>query len=128
MNTNPLLKIALIFLGATTISACGPQKKPVVSPIEKSLEQAEKDARSGQEDKAVQEIDDAEKALIAEDKKMPATQNFRSVSGEDVKAKAEADALKELEHAKRDARGKLAGDAADEIKRAIQDVEVKEAK
>jgi len=44
-----------------------------------------------------------------------------------VKSKAGADAIRELDRARRDAKGKLAGDAADDVKKAIKDVEVKEA-
>ena len=121
-------KLLLILCSALAV-ACAP-KKPLEpsTPIQKTLDQAEKDARSGNEEKAIKEINDAEKALIQEDKKSPVTQGFKSEQGLDVKAKAEADALKELEHAKKDAKKKLAGDAADEIKRALGDVEVKEKK
>lgn len=122
------LSALLVLFGCLTV-ACAP-KKPLepTTPIQKTLDQAEKDARSGNEDKAIKEINDAEKALIQEDKNHPVTQGFKSEQGLDVKAKAEADALKELEHAKKDAKKKLAGDAADEIKRALGDVEVKESK
>jgi len=122
-----LSKSLLILLSAFAV-ACAPKKAPEPTPIQKTLEQAEKDARSGNEEKAIKEIDAAEKALIQEDKKAPVPQSFRSSQGNDTKAKSEADALKELEHAKKDAKGKLAGDAADEVKKAIKDVEVKESK
>ncbi len=122
-----LTKLLLILCSALAV-ACAPKKAPEPTPIQKTLEQAEKDARSGNEEKAIKEIDSAEKALIQEDKKAPVPQSFRSSQGNDTKAKAEADALKELEHAKKDAKGKLAGDAADEVKKALKDVEVKEKK
>lgn len=128
MNNACILRMILLGATGAGLVACAPKAPPAPTPIEKTLQQAEKDARSGNEDKAIQEIDQAEKALIEEDKKMPKTQNFRSVQGEDTKAKAEADALKELDHAKQDAKAKLAGDAADEVKKAIKDVEVKESK
>ncbi len=122
----PPLSISLACLMA--LSGCA-EKKPVSSSgvaIEKTLRQAEKDARSGNEEKAVQEIDSAEKALVDEDKKHPYAQRQKTWSGEDAKANADRDAIKELERARRDAKGKLAGDAADEIHKALKDVEVKE--
>jgi len=128
MKISMKLTRLLLILSVAMLVACAPKKVPEPTPIQKTLEQAEKDARSGNEDKAIKEIDAAEKALIQEDKKAPVSQSFRSSQGNDTKAKAEADALKELEHAKKDAKGKLAGDSADEIKKAIQDVEVKEKK
>lgn len=128
MNSDCIIKTLPLGLALSGLLACAPKAPPAPAPIEKTLEQAEKDARSGNETKAIEEINQAEKALIEEDKKEPKAQNFRSVSGQDTKAKAEEDALKELEHAKKDARDKLAGDAADEVKKAIKDVEVKESK
>lgn len=127
MSMSEILKTLVsvtVFLG---VSACSTQKSPGTTSIQETLGRAEKDARSGNEEKAVKEIDEARKALIDEDKKAPVTQNFRSVSGEDVKAKAESDAIRELDHAKRDARSNLAGDSADEVKKAIQDVKLKQA-
>ena len=118
-----LLAVALVMVGCT-------QKKPLSTEgatIEKTLQQAEKDARSGDEAKALKEIDAAEKALIEEDKKKPSAQQSKTWSGEDVKANAERDAIRELNRARQDAKGKLAGDAADEIHKALKDVEVKEA-
>lgn len=128
MNTKMLTTGLMVMLGVVLASGCAAKKTPEPTPVEKTLQQAEKDARSGNEDKAVKEIDAAEKALIQEDKNKPVSQSFRSSPGNDTKAKAEADALKELEHAKKSAKKKLAGDAADEVKNAIQDVQVKEAK
>ena len=124
MKSGPLLLV----LSGTFLVGCAAKKAPEPTPIQKTLDQAEKDARSGNETKAIKEIDAAEKALIQEDKKAPVPQGFRSSQGNDTKAKAEADALKELEHAKKSAKGKMAGDAADEVKKALKDVEVKEAK
>lgn len=115
-------------LAVALFAGCASQKAQETTPIQKTLEQAEKDARSGNEDKAIKEINSAEKALIQEDKTAPLPQGFRSSQGNDIKAKAEADAIKELDHAKGDAGKKLAGDAADEIKRAMEDVKVKESK
>jgi len=126
-NLTKLTQPLLILCSALAVG-CAPKKVPEPTPIQKTLEQAEKDARSGNETKAIKEIDAAEKALIQEDKKAPVPQSFRSSQGNDTKAKAEADALKELEHAKKDAKRKLAGDAADEVNKALKDVEVKEKK
>lgn len=128
MKISTKLTHPLLILFSVLSVACAPKKAPEPTPIQKTLEQAEKDARSGNETKALKEIDAAEKALIQEDKKAPVPQSFRSSQGNDTKAKAEADALKELEHAKKDAKGKLAGDAADEVQKALKDVEVKEKK
>jgi microtubule-associated protein 1 len=128
MNTKIHSTKLVMILGIALAAGCAAKKAPEPTPIEKTLQQAEKDARSGNEDKAVKEIDAAEKALIQEDKSKPVSQNFRSSQGNDTKAKAEADALKELDHAKKSAKKKLAGDAADDVKKAIQDVQVKEAK
>ena len=129
MNTkyiNP--KLSLLLACAVVLFGCT-EKKPI-SPsgvaIEKTLSQAEKDARSGNESKALQEIDYAEKALIEEDKEHPYAQRQKTWQGEDAKANADSAAIKELERARRDAKGKLAGDAADEVHKALKDVEVKE--
>lgn len=113
---------ALVFAG------CAEKRvtKPNLAGVEKTLQQAEKDARSGDEAKALKEIDAAEKTLIEEDKKHPYAQQPKTWTGEDVKAKADADAILELEKAKRDAKAKLAGDAADEVKRALGDVKTEE--
>jgi microtubule-associated protein 1 len=122
-------EIIVILAGLVALGGCTP-KKPVSAEgvsIEKTLKAAEKDARSGNEEKALQEIDAAEKALIAEDKKKPYAQQSKTWSGEDAKATAERDAIKELDRARKDAKGKLAGDAADDIKKELKDVEVKEA-
>ncbi len=97
------------------------------SGIVKTLKDAETDARSGNEAKAVKEIDAAEQALIKEDKTKPYPVPNKQWTGEDAKAHADSDAIKELNRARRDAKGKLAGDAADEIDRAIKDVEIKES-
>lgn len=118
----------LLLLTGAVLPACT-AKKPVSSEgaaIEKTLEQAEKDARSGNEAKAIQEINQAETALKAEDKKKPLRQGFKTEQGLDVKERADEEALKELEHAKSDAGKRLAGDAADEIHRASQAVRAKE--
>ena len=129
MNTNMLRLMIMIALpGAAILSGCAP-KKPVSSEgvaIEKTLQQAETDARSGKEKKALEEIDSAEKALIEEDKKKPYVQGIKTESGINPKAAADQDAIKELKRAKRDASGNLAGDAADDIDKALKDVKVKE--
>ena len=121
--------MACLLAGLTLLGGCT-EKKPVGAAggeaIEKTLKAAEQDARTGNEQKAIQEINAAEKALIEEDKKKPYVQGYKSWTGEDAKAKADTDAIKELDHARKDAKGNLAGDAADEIKKAIKDVEVKE--
>jgi len=122
-------KLSVLLACSVVLFGCA-EKKPI-SPsgvaIEKTLKQAEKDARSGNEAKALQEIDSAEKALIEEDKKHPYPQRQKTWSGEDAKANADSAAIKELERARRDAKGELAGDAADEVHKALKDVEVKEA-
>ena len=100
-----LLACSVVFIGCA-------DKKPISSSgvaIEKTLKQAEKDARSGNEDKALKEIDSAEQALIEEDKKHPYAQRQKTWSGEDAKANADSAAIKELERARRDAKAKLAG-------------------
>lgn len=129
MNTKYIIpKISLLLACSVAVFGCT-EKKPI-SPsgvaIEKTLKQAEKDARSGDEEKALKEIDSAEQALIDEDKKHPYPQRQKTWSGEDAKANADSAAIKELERARRDAKGKLAGDAADEVHKALKDVEVKE--
>lgn len=119
----------LALLAAALVSGCAAKKAPSEpTQLDKTLQQAEKDARSGNEQKAIEEINEAEKQLIQDEKKKPVTQSFRSSQGNDLKAKAEADAIKELEHAKRDAGKKLAGDAADEVRNAAKDVKVEESK
>jgi microtubule-associated protein 1 len=120
----------MIVLLASALALAGCAEKKPVSPqgvaIEKTLKAAEKDARAGSEDKALKEIDSAEKALIEEDKTRPYAQQSKTWSGEDTKATADRDAIKELDRARRDAKGKMAGDAADEVKKALKDVETKE--
>jgi len=116
----------MILAGCNTMEGVGKDIKKGGEAIEKTLKAAEQDARTGNEQKAIQEINAAEKALIEEDKKKPYVQGYKSWTGEDAKAKADTDAIKELDHARKDAKGNLAGDAADEIKKAIKDVEVKE--
>ena len=129
MNHRSTPAILLVLAGLTALGGCAETRKvsPTGVAIEKTLKDAEKDARSGNETKALKEIDAAERALIEEDKKKPYSQGYKSWSGEDVKSKADADAIRELDRARRDAKGKLAGDAADDVKKAIKDVEVKEA-
>jgi hypothetical protein len=119
----------VISLSALMAAGCAEKAtvKPGSSAAEKTLKDAERDARSGNEDKAIKEIDAAEQALIKEDKSRPYSQQNKTWSGEDVKATAGRDAIKELDHAKRDAKAKVAGDAADEVKKAIKDVEIKES-
>ena len=84
MNTNMLrLMIILALSGAAVLSGCTP-KKPVSSEgvaIEKTLQQAETDARAGNEKKALEEIDSAEKALIEEDKNSNADHPVSHVLG-----------------------------------------------
>ena len=116
------LSCALVFGGCVG----KPATKPDLAGVEKTLQQAEKDARSGDETKALKEIDSAEKSLIEKDKKYPYAQQPKTWTGEDVKAKADADAILELEKAKRDANAKLAGDAADEVKKALGDVKTED--
>lgn len=129
MNTIKQYRNRIILLASVLAFAGCAEKKPV-SPegaaIEKTLKAAEQDARTGNESKALTEIDSAEKALIEEDKKKPYAQQSKTWSGEDIKANADRDAIKELDRARRDAKGKLAGDAADEVRKALKDVEVKE--
>ena len=127
-----MFRVFVAFVMMLALSACntvegiGKDVKKGGEAIEKTLKAAEQDARTGNEQKAIQEINAAEKALIEEDKKKPYVQGYKSWTGEDAKAKADTDAIKELDHARKDAKGNLAGDAADEIKKAIKDVEVKE--
>lgn len=127
-TSNQYRDMSILLASVLALAGCA-EKKPV-SPqgaaIEKTLKAAEQDARSGNESKAVTEIDAAEKALIEEDKKKPYAQQSKTWSGEDIKANADRDAIKELDRARRDAKGKMAGDAADEVKKALKDVEVKE--
>jgi len=131
--TNFKIPTQLSLLTVASVLAFGgcaekPATKPNLVGVEKTLQQAEKDARSGDEAKALKEIDAAEKTLIQEDKKRPYAQSLKTWTGEDVKAKADADAILELEKAKRDANAKLAGDAADEVKKALDDVKKEEGK
>lgn len=118
----------LVLVSLHVLSGCA--AKAPVSPggaaIEKTLKDAEKDARSGNEAKAVKEIDAAERALIKEDQQKPYPIPNKQWSGEDAKAHADSDAIRELNRAKRDAKAKSAGDAADEVKKALKDVEIKE--
>lgn len=129
MNTT-LFKNLPILAALGILPACA--EKPVVNQadeaIEKTLRAAEQDARSGNEQKAVKEIDAAEKALIKEDKAHPYPQPNKQWTGEDAKANADQDALKQMEKAKNSARSGLAGDAADEARRAEKDVEKREAR
>ena len=120
--------MALLLCGGLGLTGCAEKTPPSAANtgIVKTLKDAEKDARSGNETKAVQEIDAAEQALIKEDKLKPYPTPNKQWSGEDAKARADSDAIKELNRARRDAKGKMAGDAADEVKKAIKDVEVKE--
>jgi hypothetical protein len=129
MNTLIKNTSLMVLLGVALITGCA-TKKPPAQPtqLDQTLQQAEKDARSGNEQKAIEEINEAEKELIQDEKKKPVPQSFRSSQGNDLKAKAEEDAIKELEHAKKDAGKKLAGDAADEIRNAAKDVKVEESK
>ena len=121
-------EIGLLLIALSAVSGCAP--KPPVSAtglgIEKTLKQAEQDARSGNQAKALKEIDDAEKGLISEDKAHPIPQQSKTWSGEDAKATSEKDAIKELNRARADVKKSKTIDAADEIENALKDVEVKE--
>ena len=127
-NINLSVKTGLFLVAISAIMGCAP-KPPVPASgvaIEKTLGQAEKDARSGNQAKAIQEIDSAEKALISEDKSHPVAQQSKTWSGEDTKATSEKDAIRELNRAKNDIRKNNSIDAADEVKNALKDVQVKE--
>ena len=120
--------VTALMTGAAALLGCAekPAKPGSGSEIVKTLKDAEKDARSGSEGKVLKEIDAAEQALIKEDKQHPYPQPNKQFSGEDVKAKADRDAMNELEKARRDAKAQKAGDAADDVNRALKDVEKKE--
>ena len=124
MNTTSLKNMTLLAAVLGGMSACA--EKPVAKAdeaIEKTLKAAEQDARTGNEKKAVEEIDAAEKALIKEDKAHPYPQPNKQWTGEDIKANADRDAFKQMEKAKKSAKSGLAGDAADEARAAEKDIE-----
>lgn len=127
-QVKPWQNSVLVLVSLYVLTGCA--EKAPVSPsgvaIEKTLKDAEKNVRSGNEEKAVKEIDAAEQALIKEDKQKPYPIANKQWSGEDAKAHADSDAIKQLNRAKRDAKAKKAGDSADELNRALKDVEIKE--
>lgn len=130
MNTTSLKNLTLLAAVLGGVSACA--EKPMVNKadeaIEKTLKAAEQDARTGNEKKAVEEIDAAEKALIKEDKAHPYPQPNKQWTGEDAKANADQDAFRQMEKAKKSAKSGLAGDAADEARAAEKDVEKREGR
>jgi hypothetical protein len=127
-KVKPWHRSVLVLVSLYLLTGCAGKApvNPSGAAIEKTLKDAEKDARSGNEAKAVKEIDAAEQALIKEDKQKPYPIPNKQWSGEDAKAHADSDAIKELNRAKRDAKAKRAGDSADELKKALKDVEIKE--
>lgn len=122
--------LSFLLASAAAMAGCAekPTKAPDDSAVVKTLKSAEQDARMGNEAKAVKEIDAAEQALVKENKEKPYPVPNKRWSGEDPKASADSDAIKELEHARRDAERKLPGEASDEVKKAIKDVEIKESR
>jgi hypothetical protein len=124
---NRFKETPLVLLLALTMTAtgCAPRpKKPITDPeVIDMLEKAEKDARSGEEVKASREIEAAEKEIIREDKAHPHQHPMKRISGEESEAIGERDAMNELRKADRDAKAKLPGEAGDEVKSAIRDLE-----
>lgn len=113
----------------TGCSSSAPKPTPEGSDAIKVLKAAEVDARSGNQDKAIKEIEQAQKDLIKEDTLKPYPQESQGksgVTGQSPREVADEKALKELQKAKKNAKAKLAGDAADEINQAIKDIQTKE--
>ncbi|MEW6036678.1 MAG: small metal-binding protein SmbP [Pseudomonadota bacterium] len=90
------------------------------------LQKATQDSAQGATSKAAKELDEAEKHLIKENKAHPYAEPMKQISGEAPKAEADRKAFRELKKAEKDAKKKVAGDAADEAKKALSDVKEKE--
>ncbi|CAI8851004.1 small metal-binding protein SmbP [Methylococcus capsulatus] len=90
------------------------------------LEKAAQDSAKGATSKAAKELEDAEKHLIKENKTRPYAEPLKQISGDAPKAEADRKAFRELKKAEKDAKKKVAGDAADEAKKALSDVKEKE--
>jgi|GEM_PF-690648 microtubule-associated protein 1 len=128
-NMKTTLTIAAIIVSGSLGSGCSsptPKPTPAGADAINVLKAAEADAKAGNADKAIKEIDKAEKDLIAEDKAKPIAQPTRGVSGQNAKEVAEADAIQRLEKAKGKLKAKLDGEAADEVNQALKDVKTKE--
>lgn len=91
------------------------------------LEKATRDSAKGVTPKAAQELESAKQHLIKENKAHPYAEPMKQISGESPKAEADRKAFRELKKAEKDAKKKVAGDAADEAKKALSDVKAKEA-
>lgn len=90
------------------------------------LEKATKDSSKGSTAKAAKELEEAKQHLIKENKAHPYAEPMKQISGDAPKAEADRKAFRELEKAEADAKKKVAGDAADEAKKALSDVQEKE--
>jgi len=90
------------------------------------LEKAARDSAKGATSKAAKELDEAEKHLIKENEAHPYAEPMKQISGDAPKAEADRKAFRELKKAEKDAKKKVAGDAADEAKKALSDVKEKE--
>ncbi|UZR28981.1 small metal-binding protein SmbP [Methylococcus mesophilus] len=90
------------------------------------LEKAAQDSAKGATSKAAKELDEAEKHLIKENKAHPYAEPMKQISGDAPKAEADRKAFRDLKKAEKDAKKKVAGDAADEAKKALSDVKEKE--
>lgn len=132
IKTKTHILIASLIGSLVAMTGCSnnaPKPTPEGSDAIKVLKAAEADARSGNEDKAIKGIEQAQKDLVKEDTLKPYPQESQGksgVTGQSPREVADEKALKELQKAKKNAKAKLAGDAADEINQAIKDIQTKE--
>jgi hypothetical protein len=132
IKTKTHILIASLIGSLVAMTGCSnnaSKPSPEGSDAIKVLKAAEVDARSGNEDKAIKEIEQAQKDLVKEDTLKPYPQENQGkagVTGQSPREVADEKALKELQKAKKNAKAKLAGDAADEINQAIKDIQTKE--
>ena len=132
IKTKTHFLIASLIGSLVAMTGCSnnsPKASPQGADTIKVLKAAEADARSGNEDKAVKEIEQAQKDLVKADTLKPYPQENlgkSAVYGENPRESADEKAIKDLQKAKKNAKAKLAGDAADEINQAIKEIQTKE--
>ncbi|QJD29910.1 hypothetical protein GNH96_07935 [Methylococcus geothermalis] len=121
-----------LIMGATLAVLVSCAAPPMVMAEEhgqeavEDLEKAAQDSAKGSTSKAAKELNEAEKHLIKENKAHPYAEPMKQISGDAPKAEADRKAFRELKKAEKDAKKKVAGDAADEAKKALSDIKEKE--
>lgn len=122
MNIFGLTLAVLIASASPSLALAEEQGEEAIEDLEKAAQDSAKGATS----KAAKELEQAEKHLIKENKTHPYAEPLKQISGDAPKAEADRKAFRELKKAEKEAKKKVAGEAADEAKKALSDIKEKE--